>query len=309
MIRGIFLYGNLGQEFGEFHQLEVHSVAEACKAIGYRCKGFLSRVKDGTFEIIDGTLTDGKPIATNELDMALTGRELHIVPIIEGAGGGGGKGIVQAVVGVAIVAAAVAIPALSPTLTMGSALFGSFTFTNLAVMGGILAIGGISQALSSIPETNYATVDDSEASASSFLFNGAPQRYEQGGALPIIIGRHMAGPIFASGSIKSNQIVVGGDGSSDSGDNSPPQEWDDNNNQWLPATFNIDTYSWRALIDPSGTITAPKGANILFKWYPADEGTILRDVKIDDVTLPTPFPTEYLFTNVTANHTVRVTYY
>ncbi len=303
MVRSIFLHGNLGQEFGEFHQLEVHSVAEACRALGHQCKGFLSRVKDGTFELIDGPLDSGKPVATNELDASLSGRELHIVPIIEGSGGGGGKGIVQAVVGVAIVSAAVAIPALSPTLTMGSALFGSFTFTNLAVMGGILAVGGISQALSTVPETNYATVDDSDASASSFLFNGAPQRYEQGGALPIIVGRHMAGPITVSGSIVSNQIVVSGDGSSDSEDN----QWEDP--PWNSTRYNIDTYSWRALIDPSGTITVPKGSNILFKWYPADEGTILRDVKIDDVTLPTPFPTEYLFTNVTANHTVRVTYY
>lgn len=302
MVRSIFLYGELGAKFGEFHQLEVHSVAETCRALGYQFNGFLAAIKDGSFEIIDGALTDGKPIATNELDVSLQGRELHIVPIIEGAGGGG-KGVVQAVVGVAIVAAAVAIPALSPTLAMGSAIFGSFTFTNLAVMGGILAIGGISQALSTVPETNYATVDESDASASSFLFNGAPQRYEQGGALPIIVGRHMAGPITVSGSIVTNQIVVSGDGSSDSEDN----QWEDP--PWNVTRYNIDTYSWRAVIDPSGTISVPAGADILFQWYPADEGTTLQDVKIDDVTLPTPFPTSYLFENVSAPHTVRVTYY
>jgi len=113
----------------------------------------------------------------------------------------------------------------------------------------------------------------------------------------------MAGPITVSGSIVSNQIVVSGDGSSDSEDN----QWEDP--PWNSTRYNIDTYSWRAIINPSGTISVPAGADILFKWYPADEGTTLQDVKIDDVTLPTPFPTEYLFENVSAPHTVRVTYY
>jgi hypothetical protein len=134
---------------------------------------------------------------------------MHIIPVVEGSGSGGNKGIMTAVLGLAMIAAAVVtagaavggLPGLVPAMgTIGAELpiLGCVTLAKVATFGAILALGGISQLLTQPPKSDYNSRDKEKA---SFLFSGAVNRQEQGVPIPVIYGQVRVGSIVVSSGI------------------------------------------------------------------------------------------------------------
>jgi len=101
--------------------------------------------------------------------------EIHIMPALGGAGGGGG--FFQIIMGVVLVAAAVA---LGPIGMGAGSLIGGTTALALGAMGAMMVLGGIMSMMSPAPPSG---INDPNGS----LYLGAPQNTTKAGT-PIPIG-------------------------------------------------------------------------------------------------------------------------
>ena len=220
-MRTVFLHGHLGARFGDAHRLEVDSVAEAIRALKCNFEGFYASLKEGSYQIIRGSLDSGEQLEEDLLTFGLGNADLHIVPVIEGAGDDS-KMIITAVLGVILIASAVffapgAIAAAGAlqggafSAAMGATAFtiplglGAVTFGQVAMFGGLLALAGVAQMLAPTPKV--ANYNDRETKRTSWLFNGPVNRIEQGGALPVIYGGPLrVGSVLVSAGIDAVAI-------------------------------------------------------------------------------------------------------
>ena len=217
-MRTIHLYGPLAEEFGSSYCLDVASPAEAVRALtvllGQR---FGEMVRDGSWHVLAGdSLETGELLDCGDEDMlkfGLGANDLHLVPAIEGSGGGG---IFKAVLGMALMAAAFyfAPPiasAVGPTMGMGTTAFEvagfSMTYGNIAMSGLIMSLGGLSQMLTSTPvqQSGYSSRETAEERP-SFLFQGARNTVEQGNAVQVVYGRMLVGGTLVSAGTEVEQI-------------------------------------------------------------------------------------------------------
>lgn len=145
-------------------------------------------------------------LSEEELTLQRPNKEIHIVPAIEGSGGNGG--IIKTVVGVAIVGAALFFSGGTLAAPLFAVLGTSFTFGNLAFLGAAIALSGISQMLTPTPEVSTrSTVERNDpASRPSFLFQGAVNSTEEGGAVPVIYGQMRVGSTVISSGLEIEQI-------------------------------------------------------------------------------------------------------
>jgi predicted phage tail protein len=207
-MRDVFLHGDLGAKFGEHHRIDVHTIGGLCWAMEARAGGFLQEIRKGSYLIYHGENSLG------DSDLPIVFRDkapFSIVPAVEGSGGGGGKAIGTVVLGLAIVATAGfgAVGAIPGGAIFGAAGTGAWmTWGSLALFGGVLALGGVSQLIAQTPQTAYDARDSAD-DRKSFLFNGAVNSIEQGTVLPIVLGRHMVGSTVVSGGILSKKIQGG----------------------------------------------------------------------------------------------------
>lgn len=221
-MKTIYLHGHLKEQFGDSFRLSVRSAAEAVRALEANFPGkFFMSIRDGVYKVQRGPK---QPLITeDQLQLELTSDEIHIVPVIKGSGGGKkGKGIVGIVLGVALIAAAVAFaPAaaagsgfmganLGASVVGGGGLFGSVTFGNVALWGVGLAISGISSFISPTPKLSQAAYSNRETpdERPSFIFTGAVNNTEQGGPIPLVYGRHRVGTVVISGGLNVERLPV-----------------------------------------------------------------------------------------------------
>jgi len=196
-------------------ELDVHSASEAIRAILIQRPDFEGIIRDGAFTLIRQNFPDYRggriPAArlraeladeTCQLDedmlkLGLGASDLHVIPAVTGAGG---RGLGKILIGVALVAGAwIAAPAIMSGIGAGAAATGAHaigatafsllgmnvTFGNLALIGGMIALQGVSQVLAKAPAASDAKKDD------SYIFTGASNVGVQGDVLPLVYG----GPI------------------------------------------------------------------------------------------------------------------
>ena len=202
----IVLHGALAR-FGAPVALDVTSAAEAIRALCAQLPGFRQQLQQGQYRLLRQAGQRKRDLRLETLDTLLeANHSLHILPHVAGAKGGAGK----AIIGVALVAAAVAfspavVGALGPTLGMGTTAFsvGSFgvTFSQIAGFGALMALGGIAQLISPTPKAGRSAASDS-----SFLFNGPANATEQGTAVPIVYGRFCAATVIISSDLTAEQL-------------------------------------------------------------------------------------------------------
>ena len=181
----ILLSGSLAKAFGRehFRKLESGTTQEAFSALKHTIKGFedfiLSAARRGTrFAIFRNRENVGEDRFT------LSGTtEIRIVPVISGSKSGG---ILQTVVGVALIAASVIITAVSG----GTAT--PFT-AGLMSVGIAMTIGGVIQMLSPTPSTSSQQEQATTENKPSYLFNGAFNSTQQGLPVPIVYGQMLVG--------------------------------------------------------------------------------------------------------------------
>lgn len=190
----ITLHGNLGEQVGKEWSLEVESVPEAMHAINVMTdrKLFKAIIENDKQNIKYKVLINGKSAITesvndiskaplSELYMKKEMKELDIVPVLEGAGGGGGDSKdFLTVIGGAL------------TMGVGFGMEGVFGATMIQ-LGLFAVITGLSNLLSEPPEFEDFREMEATNKRESYLFNGPINTYNPGGPVPVGYGRLLIG--------------------------------------------------------------------------------------------------------------------
>lgn len=202
MLRKLKLYGELAKFIGhkEF-EVQVHNLPQA---VSFLVNNFpevekymtpkLYQVKIGNYEINE-----------EELDYPIGQQDIHIVPVISGAGGGFGRFLTGAL----LIGASFMFP--------GAGLFGTTSFlgaaagtgigtaigTGLSAIGAGLVIGGIGEML--FP-TQQPTFEDNPQI--SFNFSGTQNTARAGTPVPIVYGEIFTGSVVISGDVDTEAVQV-----------------------------------------------------------------------------------------------------
>jgi predicted phage tail protein len=200
MLREIRLYGKLGERFGRVHHLAVETVGEALRALMANYKDFEREFAQGSaaYKVWSGT---GRLSGAEEIHNPSGSRE--IIRIAPAVAGSGGRGLGQLLLGIALIAAAVFLPAS----IAGIGLFGTATVGSVIGSIGIsLALGGIAQMLSPAPKVSEP--GEKPENQPSYVFNGAVNTTAQGQPVPICYGRLIVGSAVISAGITTQDIPV-----------------------------------------------------------------------------------------------------
>ena len=200
MLRKLKLYGELAKFIGhkEF-EVQVHNLPQA---ISFLVNNFpevekymtpkLYQVKIGNYEINE-----------EELDYPIGKQDIHIVPVISGAGGGFGRFLTGAL----LIGASFMFPGagLFGTTSFLGAATGSGTLigTGLSAIGAGLVIGGIGEML--FP-TQQPTFEDNPQI--SFNFSGTQNTARAGTPVPIVYGEIFTGSVVISGDVDTEAVQV-----------------------------------------------------------------------------------------------------
>lgn len=209
MLRDIVIHGALGKRFGRKFTLDVAKPTEAVRALVVQIPGFRAAFENGFYKVIRGSRKLGRALSLDELDIRLgSATEIHIVPVI----GGAGRGLGKVLAGLAIVALAIAAPyalgltgGLSSSVLGGATIFGqTITFGQFATIGLGIVAGGIAQMVAPSPtvQGGSASVDRRE----SFLFGGIDNTSEQGKPVPLAFGEFLVGSVVIAAGLDVEQI-------------------------------------------------------------------------------------------------------
>lgn len=207
VLREVRLYGGLGREFGRVFRLAVATPGEAARALCAVLPGF-SRAffgRDGLarYHVFVGRGAGRRDIGEADRDAPVGALEpIRIVPVIEGAKRGGA---LQIILGAAL---------LFFAPYAAGALFGAGASVGLAVgvsvygtqLGLSLVLGGVISLLSPQPARTGGTADNKP----SYAFDGAVNTAEQGGPVPVVMGRVICGSTLVSQGLSTTQLVATG---------------------------------------------------------------------------------------------------
>lgn len=195
----IYLHGQLGQEYGHEFELEIDSPREALRALFLMVDGLVDKVKSGSWRMVRGDRNNGAELTEDMFDVGMGDADLHIIPAVEGAGGGGAGKII---IGVIMVAAAF--------FTAGASLAAMTAFqTGVAVMGGAMIVSGITVMSAQTPTTDVT--DRSKENQESFLFDGPVNVNAQGGPVYLIYGEMLVGSVVIGSGLEVEDLEVGED--------------------------------------------------------------------------------------------------
>ena len=202
MLRKLKLYGELAKFIGhkEF-EIKVHSLPQA---ISFLVNNFPEveaymnpkhyQVKIGNYEINE-----------DELNFPIGQQDIHIIPVISGAGDGFGRFLL----GAALIGASFFFP--------GAGLFGTTSFlgaaagtgigtaigTGLSAIGAGLVLQGVGEML--YPTQNPEFEDNPQI---SFNFSGTQNTARAGTPVPIVYGEIFTGSVVISGDVDTEAVQV-----------------------------------------------------------------------------------------------------
>ena len=209
MLKTINLYGVLGEKFGRQYKLEVANPREAIRALSVLVDGFekfmLRAHEHGlTFALITNRKIKGRgkkvpqfydkeskrtikglSLAEPEIDMSLDSNEIHIVPRVIGSGGGG---LLQTILGVALIGTGLFAP-----FGLIGGVFGALT---LVGTGAGLLMGGITQML--MPKVADMQNQNQDGNKANNGFGSAVTTMPQGNPYPLLIGERLVGGVVLS---------------------------------------------------------------------------------------------------------------
>ena len=213
MEREVKVYGPLAKFVGQRKFMaEVSSAAEAVRMLLANFPGLERHMADQHYKVI----VDGYESGPDQIHHPAS-QTIKIVPVLGGAGGGRGLGMVIA--GVALVALAIINP-------FAGAMIGTFGGTPLAVsavvgtIGATLALGGVSQLLSPTPQlgqigpasfspgsSRTTTTEGSEMDPQeSYSFSGIQNTSRVASPVPLIYGETIVGSVVISAGIDVDTI-------------------------------------------------------------------------------------------------------
>lgn len=185
----VYLYGELRNIFGHEFKFRINSTKEAFLAINANRRGFLDEVKKLAVKgvhyriIVDDDIVQN----TKEIDIKKSPKEIHIVPIIWGAGGNTGKGLLM-------IAAAVALTTVAGPTAWMAMMDAGFTVatatavqTTMYTVAAAIAVQGTMTILYPPPKPDFN--QEVQAGGKSYLFGNKPNNTSQGQAVPVGYGR------------------------------------------------------------------------------------------------------------------------
>lgn len=218
MLRKLKLYGELAKFIGhkEF-EVQVHNLPQA---VSFLVNNFPEvekymtpkhyQVKIGNYEINE-----------DELDYPIGQQDIHIVPVISGAGGGfrnillgglligasfffPGAGLfgTTSFGGALAAGSASAIPFVGATGVAGS-LLGTAIGTGLSAIGASMVLNGVGEMLY---PTQQASFEDNPQI--SFNFSGTQNTARAGTPVPIVYGEIFTGSVVISGDVDTEAVQV-----------------------------------------------------------------------------------------------------
>lgn len=201
----VVLHGKLGRVVGRrIWYLAVSSVSEALRAIEANTgKLFSYLINHEAGQAPYRVLINREDWRSPEEIVYPLGnlRVINIIPVLGGSGNGG---IWQILVGLALIAAAVALAPMTGGLSLKAVFSGVPGF--FATVGVTLTLGGIAQLLTPSPKADFLNTERSE-NRPSYLFSGPINTTRQGNAIPVGYGFLRVGSQVISTSMTSEDLI------------------------------------------------------------------------------------------------------
>lgn len=199
-MRTIRIYGRLARFLGRrTFRAEVASAAEAVRFLLANFPQVERHMADQHYRVSIGT----RALDAEELHEPAGGSDIAIVPVIGGAGAVG-----RIVAGVALVAAAFVI---------GQPWLGPYAFSLITGVGASLALGGVAQLLTPVPQMagpgaalmgGMAKAADDNDPRKNYSFSGIQNTTRSGVPAPIQYGETIVGSIVISAGIDVDQVAA-----------------------------------------------------------------------------------------------------
>ena len=196
MLNKVKLYGELADFVGH-KELDavINSTADAIRFLVSNFPKLEAHMANRNYQV----LVDDYEIGEDDIQNPIGKSDIHIVPIITGAGGAG-----RAIAGVALIGLAFATGGAS--LALG---FGGFTGgVGISAMIGNIGLGltlmGVSEML--FPMPSMPEFQNESDPRISFGFSGVQNTSRAGTAHPIVYGEIITGSVVISAGIDTNQV-------------------------------------------------------------------------------------------------------
>ena len=202
MLRKLKLYGELAKFIGhkEF-EIKVHNLPQAISFLVNNFPGVEAYMTPKLYQVRIGNYE----ISEDEIDYPIGQQDIHIVPVISGAGRGFGRFLL----GGLLIGASFFFP--------GAGLFGTTSFLGAAAGTGLgTAIGtglsyiGAGLILSGVSEMLYPTqtAQFEDSPQISFNFAGTQNTARAGTPVPIVYGEIFTGSVVISGDVDTEAVQV-----------------------------------------------------------------------------------------------------
>lgn len=196
----IILHGILAKEFGENFRMQIYKAANVIKAIDVNRRNFNKRIFELSREGLNYTMiVDGKKITElEELNIQKEPQEIHLVPLIIGAGAVLGAailtGIASGLGAVGATGAAAFFTALAGS-QLAAGIVGALVMTTISI--------GLQMLLAPKPDAGPQISATTKALKESFNFSNKTNTAAQGVPVPVGYGRLKVGSQLIQMSIKS----------------------------------------------------------------------------------------------------------
>lgn len=194
MMKRIILHGHLKKLYDKPIEVEASTVAEAVRALQFIPE---LQPKDGNPwpVTIQGINSDIALYSVTNME------EIHVYPRTGGAGGR--NGLLQILIGVALIALAVMNPALLFAEAGGLLSGVGISAGMIGLSGAMMVLGGIMQMLMPVPENN---------NVESSIYLGASQNTVRiGTPIPMLYGTRKIGGQYLSFDVDAKDIALSGD--------------------------------------------------------------------------------------------------
>jgi len=203
MLRKLKLYGELA-EFVEHKEFEIQ-VDSLAKAVSFLVNNFPEIEKymnPKYYQVKVGNYI----VSEEELSYPIGQEDIHIVPVIAGAGG-----VVKSLLGAALIIFSFgAFGAFGGGLAFGKGFAASWKAASLwgakgaLLLGGTLALQGVSELLFPLPKLEgFESAEDPRL---SFNFSGTQNTSRAGTPVPIVYGEIFTGSVVISAAIDTQQV-------------------------------------------------------------------------------------------------------
>ena len=203
MLRKVKLYGELAEFVGhkEF-DVQVDSLAKAVSFLVNNFPEIERYMNPKYYQVKVGNYDVGE----EEIHHPIGQEDIHIVPVISGAGRGLGK----ILLGAALIGGAFLFTPLSagsffsPIVAPGS-FAAAMPITKAAIaLGGALVLSGVSDMLFPLPKPKeFSSEQDPQV---SFSFSGTQNTSRAGTPVPLVYGEIVTGSVVISGSVDAQQV-------------------------------------------------------------------------------------------------------